>query len=150
MEKWVKELDKEHSTCFWLKFEVADKRSLVTAEMLQFSEKLQSLRNFRSAFIDGSSNIQVSSVKEHAGTDMHSSAMHLLKKKTFIKCFRIHAHVWVILQWMKLLEKTSPSFSGSNSLSVTGPQYRSSAIPSRTLLWSYINATSLTQKELKL
>ena len=153
VEKWMKELDKKHSTCLWLKFEVADKRSLVTAEMLQFSEKLQSLRNFRSAFIGGSSNIRVSSVKEHAGTDIYSSAMHLLKKQHSLSVFEymhLLLDVWVILQWMNLLEKTSPSFSGSNSLSVTGPQYRSSAIPSRTLLWSYINATLLTQKELKL
>ena len=84
VEKWMKELDKEHSTSLWLKFEVADRDhvSLLKCSICsQFSEKLQSMRNFRSAFIDGSSNVRVSNVKEHAGTDMHSSAMHLLKKQ---------------------------------------------------------------------
>ena len=77
---------------------MADKRSLVTADMLQFSEKLQSLRNFRSAFIDGSSNIRVSSVNEHAGTDMHSCAMHLLKKQHSLSVFEymhLLLDVWV-------------------------------------------------------
>ena len=84
VEKWMKELDKEHSTSLWLKFEVADRDnvSLLKCSICsQFSKKLQSMRNFISAFIDGSSNVRVSNVKEQAGTDMHSSAMHLLKKQ---------------------------------------------------------------------
>ena len=46
----------------------------------QFATKLESMRNFKAAFIDGSSNIRTS-VKDHAATDMHARAMLLLKKK---------------------------------------------------------------------
>ncbi len=39
------------------------------------------MRTFRFAFIDGSTNVRVSSIKDHAATDMHSRAMLLYKKK---------------------------------------------------------------------
>ena len=42
----------------------------------QFSTKLELMRNFKPAFIDGSSNIRISAVKDHAATDMHAYAMN--------------------------------------------------------------------------
>ena len=39
------------------------------------------MRNFKAAFIDGSSNVRVSAVQDHAATDMHAYAMLLLKKQ---------------------------------------------------------------------
>lgn len=39
------------------------------------------MRNFRSAFIDGTSNVRVSTVKDHAATDMHARAMMLYRKQ---------------------------------------------------------------------
>ena len=39
------------------------------------------MRNYRSAFIDGTSNIHTSTFKEHATTDMHARAMSLFKKQ---------------------------------------------------------------------
>ena len=38
------------------------------------------MRNFKLGFIDGSRNQQISSVKDHASSDMHSCAMLLLQK----------------------------------------------------------------------
>ena len=47
------------------------------------SDKLQSMRNYKAAFIDESSNIRVSSVTDHAQTDMHAKARHYLKKVSY-------------------------------------------------------------------
>ena len=77
-------LDKEYNTAVWLNFEVVDREhvSLLKCSICsQFSEKLECMRNFRPAFIDGSTNIPISNVKDHATTDMHIRAMHLLKKQ---------------------------------------------------------------------
>ena len=40
----------------------------------QFRDRLRSLRNFRPAFIDGTTNVRVSTVKDHAATDMLARA----------------------------------------------------------------------------
>ena len=47
----------------------------------EFSTKLESMRNFKPAFIDGSSNVRVSAVQDHATTDTNAYAMLLLKKQ---------------------------------------------------------------------
>ena len=39
------------------------------------------MENFKPAFIDGSLNVLISAVKDHAATDMHAYAMKLLKKQ---------------------------------------------------------------------
>ena len=39
------------------------------------------MRNFNAAFVEGSVNLRVSSVKDHAASDMHSRAMLLLKNQ---------------------------------------------------------------------
>ena len=43
----------------------------------QFRTKLELMRNYRSAFIDGMSNVRTSTFKEHATTDMHTRASTL-------------------------------------------------------------------------
>ena len=47
----------------------------------ELSTKLESTRNFKPAFLDGSSSVRVSAVQDHAATDMHAYAMLLLKKQ---------------------------------------------------------------------
>ena len=39
------------------------------------------MRNYRSAFIDGTTNVRTSTFKDHATTDMHTRAMSLFKKQ---------------------------------------------------------------------
>ena len=39
------------------------------------------MRNFRPAFIDGTTNVRTTTFKEHAATDMHARAMVLFKKQ---------------------------------------------------------------------
>ena len=46
-----------------------------------FKDKLELMRNYRSSFIDGTTNVCTSTFKEHTGTEMHTRAMMLFKKQ---------------------------------------------------------------------
>ena len=83
-EKWVKEFDKMLNTSVWLRFEVDHDHvvSLSCAVCSQFQSKLVGMRNYHASFIDGMSNVKTSSFKEHASTDMHVRAMHLLRSSS--------------------------------------------------------------------
>ena len=84
VEKWITENDRKLNTSVWLKFHMADREhvaSLKYSVCSEFSTKLESMRNFKAAFIDGSSNVRVSAVQDHAATDMHAYVMLLLKKQ---------------------------------------------------------------------
>ena len=48
---------------------------------VQFEEKLISVRNYRSAFVEGTINIRMTAFKDHVATDMHAHAMVLFKKQ---------------------------------------------------------------------
>ena len=47
----------------------------------QFQEYLISMRNYNSAFVEGTTNTCASSFKEHASTEMHKCTMILYKKE---------------------------------------------------------------------
>ena len=86
VEKWITENDRAMNTGTWLKFEMADRNHVAVlkcAVCSQFKAKLESMRNYRPAFIDGTSNVRVrtSTFKEYASTDMHCRAMILFKKE---------------------------------------------------------------------
>ena len=84
-EKWVKEFDKDLNT------ETADHDHVVSlscALCTQFQDKLVGMRNYRTSFIDGTSNVRTSSFKEHATTDMHVRAMHLFRKQQSTSVFQ--------------------------------------------------------------
>ena len=51
------------------------------------------MRNYNAAFVEVSVNLRVSSVKDHAGSDMHSRAMLLLKKqvRVHVRSYSVHA-----------------------------------------------------------
>ena len=85
VEKWIVENDKELNTSIWLQFETAagDRDHvaiLKCAVCSRFKERLQPMRNYRPALIEGTSNVRTSTFKDHADTDMHKYAMILLKK----------------------------------------------------------------------
>ena len=83
-DKWLAEYDKELNTSVWLKYELADRDHVVAqkcAVCTQFKTRLESMRNYRSAFIHGTTNVRTSTFKEHATTDMHTRAMSLFKKQ---------------------------------------------------------------------
>ena len=84
VEKWITENDRAMNTATWLKFEMADRDHVAVLKCVvcsQFNAKLESMRNYRPAFIDGTSNVRTSTFKEHAYTDMHCRAMILFKKE---------------------------------------------------------------------
>ena len=90
-EKWVKEFDKDLNTSVWLRFETADHDHVVSlscALCTQFQDKLVGMRNYRTSFIDGTSNVRTSSFKEHATTDMHVRAMQLFRKQQSTSVFQ--------------------------------------------------------------
>ena len=86
VEKWIAENDKAMNTASRLKFETAPPPDrdcvavLKCAVCTQFKEKLESMRNFKPAFIEGTSNVRTSTFKEHATSHMHCRAMLLFKK----------------------------------------------------------------------
>ena len=55
--------------------------ALKYAVCTEFQDKLVGMRNYRSSFIDDSTNVRTSTFKEHAVTDMHVRAMALFKKE---------------------------------------------------------------------
>ena len=61
VEKWIAENDRELNTSLWLKFEMADREHV---SLLKCSVCSEFMRNFKAAFIDGSANIRLSSVKD--------------------------------------------------------------------------------------
>ena len=89
VEKWIVEYDCDLNMSVWLKFTLADRehvQSLRCAVCTQFKGKLDGMRNFRSAFIDGTTNVKTSMLKEHAVSDMHTFALMLFKKSTRCTC----------------------------------------------------------------
>ena len=78
------ENDRALNTSVWLKFDMADRDHVLSLRCdvcSQFKEKLFSMRNFRPAFIEETTNVRTSTFKEHAATDMHARAMVLFKKQ---------------------------------------------------------------------
>ena len=83
-DKWLAEYDKELNKSVWLRYELADRHHVVALKCevcVQFRTRLESMRNYHSAFIDGTTNVRTSTFKEHARTDMHTRAMSLFKKQ---------------------------------------------------------------------
>ena len=78
------ENDRTLNTAVWLKFETDCRdhvHSLKCAVCSQFKDKLTSMRNYRPAFVEGTTNVSTSTFKDHAATDMHARAMTLFRKQ---------------------------------------------------------------------
>ena len=56
------------------------------------------MRNFRPAFIEGTTNVRTTTFKEHAATDMHARAMGLFKKQRATSVFEYAPIVAALLQ----------------------------------------------------
>ena len=77
VEKWVRENNKELNTTVWFKFDMADRDHVATLRCsvcCQFKDKLESMRNFRSAFIDGTTNHRLRSMQEWTLFKKHQSS----------------------------------------------------------------------------
>ncbi len=64
VKEWISQHDRKLNTALWLKFDMAN-RLQVYMQSLHCSvcTQFKGMRNFRSAFIDGSTNVRVSCVK---------------------------------------------------------------------------------------
>ena len=87
VDKWISENDKALQTMRWLHYETASgDREHVTMLKCKvcgkYKEKLISMRNYRSAFVEGTPNVRASTFKDHAATDMHRRAMGLQAKES--------------------------------------------------------------------
>jgi len=78
VEKWVSENDRSLYTIRWLRFE-GDREhvSELKCDVCKFNDKLMMMRNYRSAFIEGRTNVRASTFKDRAATEMHQRAMSL-------------------------------------------------------------------------
>ena len=84
VDKWIAEYDNELNTSTWLKYTVVDHLhvdSLMCFVCTCFKSKLQGMRNYSFAFIEGSKNVRTSSFNDHATSSMHVQAMSVLKKQ---------------------------------------------------------------------
>ena len=84
VDKWIAEYDKELNTSTWLKYTVVDRLhvdSLTCSVCIRFKSKLEGMRNYNPAFIEGSKNLRTSSFKDHAASSMHVRAMSMLKRQ---------------------------------------------------------------------
>lgn len=86
VDKWIAENDKALKTALWLKYDADPANRTCVASLKcsicsRFREKLAGMRNYNAAFVEGSVNLRLSSIKDHAASDMHSRAMLLLKKQ---------------------------------------------------------------------
>ena len=84
VDKWIAEYDKELNTSTWLKYTVVDRHhvdSLTCSVCTRFKSKLEGMRNYNPAFIEGSKNLRTSSFKDHAASSMHVRAMSMFKKQ---------------------------------------------------------------------
>ena len=85
VEKWIAKNDKPLSTSTWLKYDKADREYVATLKCsvcIEFPRQAVWMCNYNSAFIGRSKNLQASSFKDHAASDMHARAMLLLKKQS--------------------------------------------------------------------
>ena len=86
VNKWIRKNDKTLSMVTWLKFDTdAANHGVVVALRCsvckQFRDKLVGMRDYNSAYVEGSSNLRSLSFKDHASTEMYARAMQLLKKQ---------------------------------------------------------------------
>ena len=84
VQEWISQYDEQFNTTVWLKYETVDRTHVSTLRCsvcTRFQKELESMKNIRPAFIDCSTNVRLSTVKDHAGTDMHAWAMLLYKNQ---------------------------------------------------------------------
>ena len=76
VEEWISQHDKLLNTSVWLKFDTADRHHVATLRCpicSQFKTQLESMRNFRPAFIDGTTKVRISSQGPCRNGHAHSS-----------------------------------------------------------------------------
>ena len=81
-DKWQREHEREHRTLTWLRCELDRDRvhvaSLFCAACRKYERYVCSLKNFSSSWIEGSTNLKLSNMLDHARSEVHKAAMSKL------------------------------------------------------------------------
>ena len=88
VRKWQRELNNDHATMTWLKFEIdegtAGRVSSMYCDVCRtYKDNIQGMRNFSNTWLAGSTNFRVSSVVDHAKSEQHKNSMSRLHSEPF-------------------------------------------------------------------
>jgi len=86
VEKWIRENHRSMQTMIWLKLKKCLENdghveNLLCLVCQEFDDRLR-IEKLQSAFVMGATNLRCSNFKDHAKTEMHSTAMSLYCQKT--------------------------------------------------------------------
>ena len=102
VQEWISQYDKQFNTAVWLQFDTVDRTHVSTLRCSicsQFQKQLEYMRNFRSSFIDGTTNVRISTVKDHASSDMLCFCTKSTDLATFVTTLqsldRWPSHLWI-------------------------------------------------------
>lgn len=93
VKELISQYDKQYNTTVWLKYDVVNGNHVSKfpcSVCLQFQKELECMWSIRPAFIDGSTNLHISIVKDRDGTDTHAQAMPLYKNSDQAAFATIH------------------------------------------------------------
>lgn len=111
-KKWIVENDKELNTSVWLKFDLANHDHMVAlkcAVCSQFWARLEGMHNYRSSFIEGSTNVHMSTFNfktmlRRACTDMLWLSTGGNQQAPFMNMRRLLPHSLIYL-WTRRRER---------------------------------------------
>ena len=79
-QKWQRTYEREHQSMVWLHAEMDDHDKTLVSMLWcvvcrQYEMRINGLKNFSRAWIDGSSNHKTSNITDHAKSEPHKAAM---------------------------------------------------------------------------
>ena len=98
VEKWILDYDKTLNTSTWLGYDKTGRNQVARLKCKvcqRFVDKIRGSRNFSTAFIDGSENLQTTSFKDHAKPTCAKGRWYIWKKnnpKTFVTVLLLPGH----------------------------------------------------------
>ena len=82
-DMWKRDMDRDYKTLTWLCHEVDKKTRLLVSSLyckVAMQDKILSLRNFSSVWINGSYNHRTNNIVDHAQSEQHKVSMdHMLR-----------------------------------------------------------------------
>ena len=83
VEKWIRENEKTLQMSMWLKYNKGRGGTVLLLKCepcIRYREKIESCKNYNTAFILGSNNLRTSAFKDHTRSEMHQKACSLFMK----------------------------------------------------------------------
>ena len=86
LERWQRENDKDLQTLVWLRYDPVDDDSSTVDTVwcglcCQFKSRIEGKKHLSKAWIEGSGNLKLSNVNDHAHSDQHKIAMSLFRSE---------------------------------------------------------------------